>query len=270
MRPDLSIILPTFNEAKNIGPLINNIQSTLVSLNYEVLVVDDSSTDGTIEVVKELQKQHPNLRLIIRTSDRGLIPSINEGIKLSNTDVCLWMDADQSMSPKVILEHWSKIKQGADLSLGSRYIEGGGMKGVDSNKSKTSFFRILSNLSASEDSILSALISVLGNKVLKLILNSDLHDFSSGFFCAKKNVLKDIGIEGTFVDYCISLPFKAQMKGYNVVEVPMVLETRKHGISKTSNSLYSILKIAFECFYKAILLKLTTKDQRKMIHDKTM
>ncbi|GAI01645.1 unnamed protein product, partial [marine sediment metagenome] len=94
------------------------------------------------------------------------------------------------------------------------------------------------NLITSEDSFLSAIISNLGNRMLRIILDPSLHDYSSGFFGARKQVLKELKVEGTFVDYCISLPYSAIIKGLKVAEVPMILTTRKHGKSKTSASLF--------------------------------
>ena len=211
-------------------------------------------------------KSIPNLRLIIRTKDRGLVPAIREGIAAAKYEQCLWMDADLTMSPSQIPDFIEQIVGGADLVVGSRYIAGGGMKGVTLGRQKTPFNVIIRNLCSSEDSLLSVFISKWGNKTLRAILRSTIHDFSSGFFACKKDLLKSIPIEGAFVDYCISLPYRAIMKGFNVVEIPMVLATRQSGTSKTSNSLWCIIRIAYQCFKKAIVLRFTIPDEREGIH----
>jgi len=260
--PKISIILPTYNEAGNIITLIEQIASQVNSKNFELIVVDDNSPDGTSGIVNKEKHRFPELRLITRTAERGLVPSIRDGIKASTGSICLWMDADLSMDPALIPQFLVQIGSGADLVLGSRYIPGGGIKGVDPNVKKTSLFKIWNNLRVSEDSFVSAMISILGNRVIRIILNSSLHDFSSGYFCGKKNLFSEIEPEGNIVDYCISLPYRAIMKGYKVVEIPMVLLPRKHGVSKTSNNIESILKVAYQCFKKAFILRFKIKDER--------
>lgn len=258
----ISIILPTYNEAGNIISMIELISEQLQNAEYEIVVVDDNSTDGTINLVTNAMNANDNLKLFVRKSNRGLVQSIREGIANSVGEICIWMDADMSMSPQLINDIVYKINDGADLVVGSRYIAGGGMKGSHPEGDEISFIRILHNLSRSEDSIISALISKLGNRIIRLILNSSLHDFSSGYFGAKRATLKKLSIEGDIVDYCITLPYKAEMKGLNVVEIPMVLDTRKSGQSKTSNSILSILKIAYQCWTRAFILRFIVQDER--------
>jgi dolichol-phosphate mannosyltransferase len=263
MKNKISVILPTYNEAENICTIIEIISKELDKKNYEIIVVDDNSPDGTSELVAKLKNIYPNLVLITRKSDRGLVNSINDGISHATGNICIWMDADLSMSPKMINEIIEKIDNGADLVVGSRYIEGGGIKGSDHRGHNTPMYTLWKNLTTSEDSLISTIISKIGNKIIKLILQIDLHDYSSGYFGARKDILKILGVEGGIVDYCISLPYRAFMKGYKIVEIPMLLDTRKFGKSKTSNNFYGILKIALQCYTKTIQLKLTIKNERK-------
>lgn len=261
MKNKISVILPTYNEVDTIIPLIEQIAHQLSNENYEIIVVDDNSPDGTSDTVKEAMKRFTNLRLLTRTSAKGLVPSIRDGIKISTGNICIWMDADLSMPPSLIKQFVKEINLGAELVVGSRYIPGGGLKGAELNGKKTSLYRIWKNLSTSEDSFVTAMISKLGNKMLRIILDSSLHDYSSGFFGAKKETLKKIELEGNIVDYCISLSYRAIRKGLKVVEVPMIIATRKYGKSKTSNTLPSILIIAYQCLKKAFLLRFTLKNQ---------
>lgn len=264
MRTDCqtSIILPTYNEIDNIGPLIKQIMDQLKGDRFEVLVVDDNSPDGTSDYIKSEMKNYENLRLITRTTDKGLIPSIREGIQKANGEICIWMDADLSMSPSLIKIFIEKIEKGADLVVGSRYVQGGGVKGANLNGDKTTLYRVWKNLKRSEDSFFSAMLSYCGNAGLRFILHPSVHDYTSGFFGGKKSTFEKVPIEGEFVDYCISLSYRALMRGLNVVEVPMILDTRKYGESKTSNSFFSILSIAYMCYKKAFVLKFQVKNER--------
>ncbi len=230
--------------------------------SFEIIVVDDNSPDGTSEVVRTLMKSFPPLRLLTRTSDKGLVPSIHDGIQHAKGDICIWMDADLSMSPILIKSMVKELENGADLVVGSRYIKGGCMKGADPDGHPTSLLSVWRTLSSTEDSFLSAMISKTGNLVVRAILKSPLHDHTSGFFCSKKKTLLTVGVQGSFVDYCISLPYRCYMKGLNVVEVPMVLTPRKYGKSKTSNDLSSIISVAYQCIKAAFILKITVKSER--------
>jgi len=262
LKTRISIILPTYNEAGNIILLIEQIVEELTNEDYEIIVVDDNSPDGTSNLVQQAILKFPNLRLLTRTSDKGLVPSIREGIEKSRGSICIWLDADLSMSPILIKTIINEIDLGADLVVGSRYISGGGIKGMEFNNDETSLYKIWVNLYESEDSFVSVMISKWGNKIIKFLLNSPLHDHSSGYFGGRKKIFDFIQIEGYFVDYCISLSYKSYMKGFNVVEIPMFVLPRKYGKSKTSNSLFSILLIAFQCFTTAFILKFTVKNER--------
>ncbi|HCI04098.1 TPA: hypothetical protein DE059_04185 [Candidatus Peribacteria bacterium] len=258
----ISIILPTYNEKDNIVVLIEEITKELEDRDYEIIVVDDNSPDGTSDKVEEAMRRFRKLRLLTRTSNRGLVPSVKDGIKMSAGNVCIWMDADLSMSPSLIKQIERRINLGADLVLGSRYIPGGGMKGADISGGKTSFFRLWKNLYHSEDSYMSAMISKYGNKLLRLILHDSINDYSSGYFGVKREVLETIELHGGVVDYCITLVYKAKSKGLNIVEIPMRLAPRKKGISKTSSTLIGILSVAFQCYKTALKLKFNINGER--------
>ena len=109
--------------------MIDAVYGVLTDIDAEVIVVDDDSPDGTSEVVDRILNRYRKLRLITRRSNKGLVNSIKEGIKSSRGSICLWMDADLSMPTDKIPDLVNKIKEGADLAVGSRYIKGGGIKG---------------------------------------------------------------------------------------------------------------------------------------------
>lgn len=239
----------------NILSMISEIVDNMKDDNYEIIVVDDNSPDGTSQVVEQAIVNFPQIKLIRRTKNRGLVPSIIEGIEKAEGDVCIWMDADLTMSPSLISKFIEHLEGGADLVLGSRYINGGGMKGSNTNGDKTSFLKKLKNVHISEDSLISLIISKVGNLLMRFILDPSIHDYTSGFFGGKKEWLMNFGLEGNTIDYCITLPYKAKRYGFNVVEIPMILTTRKYGESKTSNTFYSILIIIYQCYKKALHLR---------------
>jgi dolichol-phosphate mannosyltransferase len=227
----------------------------MVGYEYELIVIDDNSPDGTSDLIRARFDGVENRTLVTRLANHGLVNSINEGLSRSNGSICVWMDADMSMSPRLIPVMLEKIEDGADLVVGSRYIPGGAVKGSDPTE-EFSWSKVGVALNRSEDSLLSAVISKWGNKVIKRILSSQLNDFSSGYFVAKKEILKTPALIGGIVDYCIRFTAEVEQSGCQVVEVPMVLIPRKTGNSKTSSSIGSILGIATKCFLTAFKMRL--------------
>jgi len=253
----ISIILPTYNEVDNIPLVVDGIMALPGSERFEVLVVDDDSPDGTGDAVRELMEIHPNLSLLTRTEDKGLVPALRDGVKAARGDVCLWMDADMSMPPSFIPMLIEAVENGADLAFGSRYIPGGGIKGCEpAKREKTPLLQVWRNVRDSEDSFISIMISKAGNNLMRFLLSPSLHDYTSGFFAARRTLLDDVGIRGIFVDYCIILSYNSLKKGYKVVELPLVVCPRRHGCSKTSNTLFSVMKVSFQCITAALRLRL--------------
>lgn len=264
VRPLVTVILPTYNEARNIVCLVEWIGRELTAVTHEILVVDDNSPDGTARTIAAAQPRNPNLRVIVRTADHGLVPSIRDGLAAARGEICIWMDADLSMSPALLPRFIQEIESGSDLVVGSRYIPGGGMKGTEVGRERTGAWSIMANIYQSEDSLVSALISKYGNRMLRWLLHPSIHDYSSGFFGGRREFFQARPPDGDFVDYCVALPYKALVEGFTVTEVPMVLATRVHGVSKTSASFGSILKIAVRCFSRAVWLRLTFRPTGKL------
>ena len=128
----LSIVLPTINESENLKILIPEITMVIQNMgleNYEILVVDDGSTDTTFELVEELRINDHNLKLIKRTKNPSLPLSILEGITKSQSEYVLWLDADNSMNAKSVKKLIEQINEKKDsVVIGSRFTEGGGYK----------------------------------------------------------------------------------------------------------------------------------------------
>jgi len=124
LKPNLSVIIPTYNEAENIKMLIPRIHSVLNSNSYEIIVVDDSSPDGTAEVAKKLSESYP-VRVFVRNQKLGLASAIVHGFQKASGNILGVIDADLQHPPENIKDFIEKIEEGYDIVIGSRYIKGG-------------------------------------------------------------------------------------------------------------------------------------------------
>lgn len=225
---DISIILPTFNERKNIIPLILDINK-YVKRSKEIIVADDDSPDGTSIAVSNLIKKQKvkNLKLITRKRNHGLTNSIWDGIKLSKGNIVVWMDCDFSHPPHLIPKLINLIDQNYDIVVASRFIKGGGYK---------------KNLKSSGDSIMAVVLSRLMNYFLQIILGGGFKDYTSGFIAIKRDVFKSIKLQGDYGEYFIDLMVRAILLKYRFKEIPFVNLPRKHGESKTGADLFKLIK----------------------------
>ncbi len=235
-----SIILPTLNEETNVTLIINKIIQILDeysrSVDYEIVVVDDNSSDNTVKEVKKLIDNYPNVCITLheRSAKPGLAYSIKDGIVIAKYDNVMLMDSDFNHDPgyiPVFLEMFSVFNQKAIVS-GSRYIPGGGM----SNKR----FRYLG--------------SYVFNLYIKLFLRSNLNDHLSGFTLFNKKILNAPAYDEIFYgygDYYIRLLSYAKGLRVKIVELPINYTERFYGVSKTDFKRYfilytkSVLKIVF-------------------------
>ena len=222
MKKRLSVILPTYNEAENIKPLIEVIKETVEDL-HEIIVVDDNSPDRTGDVVEDMIKtgEYPFLRLERRSSDRGLTKSIRRGIELAGGDAIGWMDCDFSMPPKYFPVLLSLVNADYDVAVGSRFVLGG--RWAEKNNP--------------EDTILAFILSKLLNLFIQICLDHRFKDYTSGFVVARKEVFDKIKLRGDYGEYFIDFIYRALKLNCRVVEVPYVWRPRRAGSSKTGQTL---------------------------------
>jgi dolichol-phosphate mannosyltransferase len=212
--PNSTIILPTFNERENITPLIEGILANVVP-PPEILVVDDDSPDGTWQIVEELAREHPTIRLIRRLDERGLTSAISRGIAEAEGDVVIWMDTDLSMPPDKIPELISAL-EGRDVAIGSRYVPGG--RDIGHSFMAQAFSRTI-------------------NFFAGVFLGFAVKDYTSGFIAARKPVFDRITLQGDYGEYCIDLLYRVQRLGYRFKEIPYDCVERHAGESKTATTL---------------------------------
>ncbi len=122
--PSLSIVLPTYNEKDNINILIPRIEETFNHINHEIIVVDDSSPDGTAWVSEELNKKYGNIRVIVREKKEGIGAAIREGYNNANNSIILSSDSDLSFLPSDMHRLYEKVQEGYDFVWGSKYSKG--------------------------------------------------------------------------------------------------------------------------------------------------
>jgi dolichol-phosphate mannosyltransferase len=214
-----SVILPTFNENNHIKDLIKSISSIFLSQNilFEILVVDDNSTDGTIKTINDYSKKNKYVKIIYRKNKKkNLAKSIDEGIRVSNYNFVIWMDADFQHPPKYIL-NLIKLSNKHDAIVCSRFL----------SKSKRYFNDIKISKKINENQ------SYFFNKLCNFFLFKDLTDYTSGFICLKKDILKNYNLRGYYGDYFVNLMVYLKLKRANIIEIPFKDGLRASGISKT-------------------------------------
>lgn len=232
---EVSIILPTYNEAKNITALIQWIESS-ISNPKEIIVVDDDSPDRTWEIVEKLKNE--DVRVIRLLKGRNLVGAIQRGIDEARGKYIIWMDADLSMPPEIIPTMVENLSQ-YDIVTGSRYVKGG--------KDERPFIRVAS----------SRIINIVAN----LFLNSDILDYDTGFVAARKDVLRTMRLApSVHGEYCIELLYRAGINGYRIKEVPYSFTDRKAGESKTAATLYALWKMGIVYMKRIVRSRFSEKE----------
>lgn len=213
-RPSLSVILPTYNERKNLISLVPQIQAITKNIVYplQIIIVDDNSPDGTGKAIKPVNKNGLNIKIYVRKNERGLASAIKFGIDHASGEKLLIMDTDLNHDPKEIPKLISESID-HDLVIGSRYVPGGGME----NK-------------------LRQHLSYFFNLYIQLALGYSIHDNLSGYFIVDSRVLKKVNANQIFYgfgDYFIRLIFKLHKIGGKITEIPVFYKNRTYGVSKS-------------------------------------
>ena len=256
---NISIILPTINEADNLKLLIPEIiknLETVENLNFEIIVSDDGSTDNTKELITEINLKHSNVHLFERTSLPSLPMSIWDGIERSKSEYVLWMDADGSMPAETVKELALLLMQNPEsVIVGSRFVEGGAYKGIIELEEK-SMFKAIVNVYKSNDTVLGMILSNLFNKLLRFIFKSKVHDITSGFIIGKKEYFSIESFKkANYGEYFIMVISNLISSNINIIEKGYVCETRKYGKSKTATSLLQLINRVYPYVVTAIKVR---------------
>jgi dolichol-phosphate mannosyltransferase len=211
--PILTIVVPTLNERDNIKPLIALLDAALPHVDWEVMFVDDDSTDDTARRIRALALVDPRVRCIQRIGRRGLSTACIEGVLACSAPYVAVMDADLQHDEALLPRMLDILrKEDVDVVIGSRYAEGGGLGDWGRNR---------------------AWISRLGTKLARLICKQDISDPLSGFFMCRRDVFEGAVRRLSGQGFKILLDLLASSSGpLQVCELPFEFRTRRHGESK--------------------------------------
>ena len=216
------VIIPTYNEIENIEKMIRTVFD--LPREFELLIVDDGSPDGTAAKVKELQKEYPtNLHIEERKGKLGLGTAYIHGFKWAlarDYDFIFEMDCDFSHNPKDLVRLLEACENSADVAVGSRYVKGGNVSNWDTKR---------------------ILLSYFASVYVRMILWFNVKDTTAGFKCYKRKVLETIDLDKIrFMGYAfqIEMKYSAYKKGFKIVEVPITFVDRVLGTSKMSSKIF--------------------------------
>jgi len=233
------LILPTYNEAENIEPLVRAVLPRLASASpqHRVLIVDDSSPDGTGEIADRLAAELEPVEVLHRPGKEGLGRAYLAGFSHAlsrGAELLLEMDSDFSHDPADVPRLIDAARD-ADLVLGSRYVEGGGV---------------------TDWGLTRRLLSRGGSWYARTLLRVPVRDFTGGFKCFRREVLETIDLDAVHADgygFQIELTYRAIGAGFRVREIPILFRERREGQSKMTP------RIALEAIWKVPALKMRVR-----------
>jgi dolichol-phosphate mannosyltransferase len=226
------LVLPTYNEADNVEAIVSAARDVLAGAapdGSRILVVDDGSPDGTGRIADELAAAHEDVSVLHRPAKGGLGPAYLAGFSEAlrgGAGHVLEMDADFSHDPADLARLLAAARDGADVALGSRYVEGGGV---------------------TEWNSVRRALSRGGCWYARAVLGLRVRDLTGGFKCFRREVLEAIdlpSVRSQGYAFQVELTYRAVRNGFNVVEVPIVFRERREGASKMSG------RIALEAIWR--------------------
>ena len=227
------VVLPTYNEAENIENACSRIKNII---DCHILIVDDGSTDGTIQIIKKLSEENSKIHLSLRNSKNGLGDAYRHAYKYAiekGYEILIQCDSDGSHEIEKIPKLFEEYQSGSDLVIGSRYVAGGNVEGW----AKT---RIL--------------ISKAGNLYAKLVLRLPVKDLTAGFRLYRIASLKKINYQSALAKgYSFQIQMTYLFRHLKISEVPITFVDRVFGSSKMNT------KIALEAIWQIPFIRLNSK-----------
>jgi dolichol-phosphate mannosyltransferase len=209
------VIVPTYNERDNIRPIVGAVRAH----GYDVLIVDDGSPDGTGEIADELAGSDEGVHVLHRTTKEGLGPAYAAGFAhglAMGAEILCEMDADFSHDPTDLPRLVAAVRDGADLAIGSRYVEGGGTDGWPWHR---------------------VAISRGGNRYASMMLGVRVADATAGFRAFRDTTLRKVDpstCEASGYGFQVEMAWRTEQAGLAIVEVPITFRDRRYGESKMS------------------------------------
>ena len=227
------VIIPTYNEKENIENIIRYVVG--LTPEFDILIIEDNSPDGTGDIVEKLQQELPQLHMIRRAGKLGLGTAYITGFKWSlahGYEYIFEMDADFSHNPDDLVKLYEACSTGADMSIGSRYVTGVNVVNWPMGR---------------------VLMSYFASKYVRFITGMKVHDATAGFVCYTRKVLESINLDKIrFKGYAfqIEMKFTAWTLGFRLKEVPIIFTDRTLGTSKMSGGIFT------EAFLGVITMKI--------------
>ncbi|MEZ5890479.1 MAG: glycosyltransferase family 2 protein [Xanthobacteraceae bacterium] len=211
--PEITIVVPTLNERANIPILVARLQRLLAGIHWEVVFVDDNSTDGTAAVARTIGEADSRVRCIRRIGRRGLAGALLEGMLASQARYVAALDADLQHDESLLVAMVERLRQGdVDLVVASRYMDGKATAGFNPHRARASRW---------------------SSMVARRFLGVELTDPMSGFFMLRRDLVEELAPSLSSQGFKLLLDIVATAHGrIRVVELPYVFRTRQHGLSK--------------------------------------
>ncbi len=214
-REKLALVIPTLCEEESIGGLLAHVRSVLDPLNlpYEILVVDDDSTDGTGAVVSGIAREDKRVRLLVRKGQRGLSGAILYGWKNTDAEIVGVMDADLQHPPELLPQLLAAIHNGSDIAIGSRYIPGGGVGGWNPVRRLLSTAAVWATWPIQRAGVRA-------------------HDPMTGFFLVRRACIDGIDFQPSGFKLLLEILVRGRLR--SIAEVPLAFGSRHSGSSKAN------------------------------------
>jgi dolichol-phosphate mannosyltransferase len=211
--PEITIVVPTLNERANIPILVARLQRLLAGIHWEIVFVDDNSTDGTAAVARTIGEADSRVRCIRRIGRRGLAGALLEGMLTSQARYVAALDADLQHDESLLVTMVERLRRGdVDLVVASRYMEGNVTAGFDPHRARASRW---------------------SSAIARRFLGVELTDPMSGFFMIRRDVVEELAPSLSSQGFKLLLDIVATARGkIRVVELPYVFRARQHGLSK--------------------------------------
>lgn len=229
------VIIPTYNEKENIEKIIRKVIS--LDKKFDILIIEDNSPDGTADIVKKLQKEFTQINILERKGKLGLGTAYIAGFKWAiekEYDYIFEMDADFSHNPEDLLKLYDACYNGADMSIGSRYVSGVNVVNWPMGR---------------------VLMSYFASKYVNFVTRMHINDSTAGFVCYTRKVLEKIDLDAIkFKGYAfqIEMKFTTWKHGFKIKEVPIIFTDRTEGTSKMSGGIFN------EAFWGVITMKISS------------
>lgn len=236
---DSVVIIPTYNEKENVAAIIEAVFA--LPREFDVLIIDDNSPDGTAAIVKELQHKHKDrLHLVERSGKLGLGTAYIAGFRWALShgyEYVFEMDADFSHSPADLLKLYDACAgKGADVAIGSRYVTGVNVVNWPMGR---------------------VLMSYYASRYVRIVTGMPIHDATAGFVCYHRRVLEALPLDNIrFKGYAfqIEMKFLAYKYGFRIEEVPIIFVNRMLGTSKMSSGIFSegffgVMRLKWSSFF---------------------